>query len=181
MTGSGALTGLRQIDQTGVAGLHSLNEEKMPNWCANRLVISGDSSELDKFEQMASSPRATYAGENPQTAVLPLSLHGLFPVPPDILALGVQAAQDWQSDNWGTKWELDRMTRVIRRGTAITYRFESAWGPPLEWLIEVAARFRQLRFDLSCSGYGFSGRITFVDGVETEWVSSDDEGEFCSD
>ena len=100
----------------------------MPNWCQNILTVSGPVEDVDRFMEAVKSPV-----DNTD-----LSLGRLMPIPDD--------QQDnwykWCIHNWGTKWDVDAVVvsetitanDKIPYGTrkSVTYRFSSAWSPPVE-------------------------------------------------
>lgn len=100
----------------------------MPNWCQNILTISGPVEDVDRFMETAKSPV-----DNTD-----LSFGMLMPIPDE--------QQDnwynWCITNWGTKWDVDAVitdetitaSDNIPYGTrkSVTYRFSSAWSPPIE-------------------------------------------------
>ena len=49
----------------------------MPNWCTNRLTVSGDDADLERFERAA-------AGVDGEGKTVPLDFNRILPVPPDV-------------------------------------------------------------------------------------------------
>lgn len=100
----------------------------MPNWCQNILTISGPTEDVNRFIEAAKSPV-----DNTD-----LSLGRLMPIPED----QENNWYDWCISNWGTKWDVDAVIthdhiyadKHIPYGTrkSVTYRFSSAWSPPVE-------------------------------------------------
>ncbi len=129
----------------------------MPTWCDNKLEIySNNKKQLKEFIKKGIDP------ENESD----LSLKELYPCPGELLQIsttcegidpkkevklkkkyGVSNAYYWRVCCWGTKWDIEaHMTDVT--GNSICYVFESAWGPPIKWLIYVAKLFPDLEFKL---------------------------------
>lgn len=59
---------------------------------------------------------------------------------------------DWCTKNWGTKWNAygidkgGRYQSIERADDSLTLRFQTAWGPPMGWLVALFNHFR-LSFD----------------------------------
>lgn len=74
----------------------------------------------------------------------------------------------WNLKNWGTKWDIyrDNITPETidwEEGmAAIDIHFESAWSPPIPWLITVAKMFPSLTLKLHYEEPGcfFAGEVT---------------------
>lgn len=49
---------------------------------------------------------------------------------------------DWARENWGTKWNAYSHQPTEATDDSITFRFETAWGPPYPWLAAVFNRFK---------------------------------------
>lgn len=80
----------------------------MPNWCNNRLEVSGDKEYLDTLEAAANS------GELFDT---------IKPIGDWVYETAIQA--------WGTKWDVADVG-VDRVGdNDIVFHFDSAWSPPI--------------------------------------------------
>lgn len=152
----------------------------MPNWCHNTMTISGDEAEVLRLTQILRQP-----GEGENTDGTPLFFSSLVPEPKDI----GDGWYGWRVENWGTKWEphfdIPPQTigeeaecfdppGLIRREGLAEYDFDTAWGPPLEWMERVAKMFPQLRFAITYGepGMDFGGKVVFVGGE----VVSDEEG-----
>lgn len=100
----------------------------------NSLTISGPAKDLDAFVK-----RNSY--KDPETgADIPLRFENA--VPPRSRTV------DGQTAAWGTKWDLDDETSVERSKGQIVYGFNTAWGPPLEWLNAVRAMYPRLSFNI---------------------------------
>lgn len=114
----------------------------MPNWCTNELTITGDPKQIAKFKKRAKAK---------DTA---LSLNKFLPLPKD------QADNwyDWHINNWGTKWDIDA-TLEDEWEEGLSYSFDSAWSPPVQWLEKVSKDYPELEFRLKYEegGVGFMG------------------------
>ena len=82
----------------------------------------------------------------------------------------------WQSDHWGTKWDVD--AGLENHGTFVLIEFDTAWGPPISFFEKVCGDFPELTFELTFheAGMGFAGKCTFDQGefVEEEELPIED-------
>jgi hypothetical protein len=124
----------------------------MPNWSYNSLTVAGTPEDLRSFKHAvcAAEPNA----KTEKRAVLDFGR--LVPMPPELLedkgepANGrLPAWYEWAVDNWGTKWNAwwPRLSGTLKSGV-LSYRFDTAWSPPHEWLDQVAPMFPSLTFHL---------------------------------
>lgn len=137
----------------------------MPNWCHSTLIVTGSAVEVCSWVEKGSALDKS----NPDVSPQPLHMEAFFPPPPDILA-DYGKVIDWQVDNWGTKWDVSFLDGLdgafsLSEGEA-TYRFDTAWGPPLEWLDYVAKKYPQLSFRLIYGepGMDFGGEVVYQRG-----------------
>ena len=50
-------------------------------------------------------------------------------------------------EHWGTKWDT-RSAQLDEREDALTYTFDTAWSPPLEWAVAASAAHPDLQLTL---------------------------------
>ena len=90
----------------------------MPNWCENRIKISGSTEKINKLWEKVESDGL---------------LNALRPQPKN---LEEYENIDWRLQSWGTKWEVNTQDLCVEDngdGTSDIYGdFDSAWSPPLE-------------------------------------------------
>lgn len=153
----------------------------IPNWCNNDLTVRGGTVDIKKFKEQAK-------GKDEESAKTDLSLNMLHPMPEElentispsqaetdeekkrskelIKKYGASNWYDWKLNNWGTKWDVEA-TLVGDKKNSLIYTFDSAWGPPLEWLKEVSKKFPTLTFKLHYSegGMCFRGDARAKNGV----------------
>jgi hypothetical protein len=90
----------------------------MPNWCENRIKISGSTEKINKLWEEVESDGL---------------LNTLRPQPNN---LEEYENIDWRLQKWGTKWEVNTQDLCVEEngdGTSDIYGdFDSAWSPPLE-------------------------------------------------
>jgi len=124
----------------------------MPNWCQNILTVSGPVEAVDKFIEVV------------KTDDSPLSLSTLYPLPDDVKrgevlthnGVSIPTMSDeeyrWHVKHWGTKWDVCDVIshESVSDGTkTVTYRFDSAWSPPVEWMEHVVMNNNDLMDGLS--------------------------------
>ena len=89
----------------------------MPNWCYNKIEISGETETIKSLWEKAKEGGL---------------LSAMIPQPEDIIAEDII---EWRIDNWGTKWDVDRHgLEFIDHGddtASISGWFDSAWSPPI--------------------------------------------------
>ena len=82
----------------------------MPNWCSNKLTITGPKADVQAFKTKAvgHSP-----WEQPEKEPAVLNFHSLVPVPEEVLKAGYESAgYHWEVENWGCKWGAGNATIV---------------------------------------------------------------------
>ena len=136
----------------------------MPNWCLNKLNVSGPKDKVTQFFDDARSP-----DNDGEESVL--SFAKIVPVPE------WAEEQDWYTAHcflWGTKWdasepiiENDDEWDVERE---LTYEFMTAWSPPCEFVMRAARKYPDLEFCLKWDEpeMDFAGRMRAADGEVTE-------------
>lgn len=152
----------------------------MPNWCENKLTITGTASELANFYSKIDN------GEEFQF------LEVFVPTPNDLLAhsspefdeerkkenldkYGARDWYDWRVQNWGTKWDLSSFELITKiqhdeKMQTWVFHFETAWAPPEEAFEKIAAQWPNLIFYISYSepGMAFCGYAKYQGGEKTE-------------
>ena len=145
----------------------------MPNWVDNTLTIRGNNEHLKKFKEQAKGISEGEAGKTD------LCLNNFLPLPKElenttspsnpqtkeekkksnelIDKYGVDNWYDWKLRKWGTKWDVEAELWKDSRNV-ISYRFSSAWSPPIDWLKKVSSQFPELKFKLHYSEGGMCFR-----------------------
>jgi hypothetical protein len=144
----------------------------MPNWCHNKLTITGPEKEVAAFKQQAGghSPWLT-PEELKNDPLVVLNFHSLVPVPEEVLKSDDNdAGYSWVKENWGCKWGAANSTIVDEWAGYIQYEFDTAWSPPMEFVESVAKSRSNLVFILEYEepGMRFKGLAKF-------------QGEVCED
>jgi len=160
----------------------------MPNWCENKLILTGSNEERERFKEAVKGFPAVYPeeqGDNPQEEVEQFfTFNSMVPVPDYVLQAGYsEAGYEWQSSHWGTKWDVgkDEVVIVEEDDTHITYHFSTAWSPPLPWVEKVSLFFPSLTFELQYleEGMFFAGYHIFEQGsLREEEVIQEDHARF---
>lgn len=126
----------------------------MPNYCSNKLIITSQNPQiLLKFKKEA-------VPENSRLQEV-VSLQKLYPQ---------DKTQDnrieWQTNNWGTKWDLINTEILEETAQEICYCFETAWSPPVEAFIEISKNYPEITFKLYYeeSGNDFIGYTEIENG-----------------
>lgn len=108
----------------------------MPNWCSNKLTVTGPTAALTEFI-------AATTDTDGQT----LRFGKLVPVPEPETFDAV--------DKWGTKWEaaypdMNPVEKAQGRPghSTVTWWFDTAWAPPLNWAYAASALYPTLDFQL---------------------------------
>lgn len=120
----------------------------MPNWCSNRLVITGLTESQSK--QLVD---AIVAEELLETFV---------PTPDE------DDAYDYHVNEWGTKWDVGGEVEVF--GDSLLSYFESAWSPPIEGLTKISSLFPDAEFRLEYNepGMCYCGVTYFHNGQSND-------------
>ena len=148
----------------------------MPNWCENRLYITGPATELVKFFNDNKSKRddEILHLDFGKSVPPPVPQEKWKDLPHDEAKIKEENLFDWYSwsvENWGTKWNIDPSDISVERNTDLKrpyllYRFLTAWSPPEQWMIAVIKKYPKLFFSLEFNEYGmcFTGGITGENG-----------------
>lgn len=115
----------------------------MPNWCDNKLTLTGDKGSIQKIVDAK------------------LSFMALVPPPEGEWDYG------WCCQNWGTKWEPEfNGLELIDSGDGdglLKVTFSSAWSPPVEAIATICAEHNlQGRLEYFEGGVGFLGVAEFI-------------------
>lgn len=125
----------------------------MPNWCTNKLTVTGPQAALDAFTKAAE-------GVDDDGDPLALSLAALAGREPDDADW-----LSWRRQQWGTKWDVEA-ERSLTLGEAC-YEFLSAWTPPSAAIATASKEHPELTFQLDyCEGGNcFHGTLTASAGL----------------
>jgi hypothetical protein len=156
----------------------------MPNFCQNRLEVSGDVAVIEQFANRVRKGNSI------------LSFDSLIPTPPEMLVgdalLGASPAwYTWRCENWGTKWDaqdsldVEGVQQYNKHFCLVTQwmdgvDFLTAWSPPSAFVEKASALYPELTFMLRFyeGGVGFAGEQCFEDGeLISELILEDETSE----
>lgn len=143
----------------------------MPNWCSNRLTVTGDKESLQKFKELS-------LVKAEQGSDLNFTMEGLYPTPKALLNMtspvmwrgelhdteGQEAFEKyneelisqygyndwygWRVNNWGTKWDAAETYIADNEDELLSIDYDTAWAPNTAWTQYVAKLFPTLTFSL---------------------------------
>ena len=154
----------------------------MPNWCLNRLTVSGDKHEINKFKELT-------LVKPEKSSALYFTMEVLYPTPPELLEqtspamwrgdeldvegklefekkieeikqkYGYTDWYNWRVDKWGTKWDAAESCICDDEDELFSVEYDTAWGPNINWVQYVAKAFPALQFTLTFEepGMNFCG------------------------
>lgn len=120
----------------------------MPNWCLNNISITGTTEAMDMFRNSLES----YLGGKI------FQFNQIVPHPkvcPDN-----DDWYNWNSKNWGTKWDVQEF--ITDNGDSISIIVHTAWHPPLEWAQNVTRKIPGLKITIKYDVEDFKHK-----GIET--------------
>jgi hypothetical protein len=172
----------------------------MPNYCSNKLVIKGSKAALAKFAATLGEGGEFLLA---QTHPVPEEITGIscggchingkmvanWRVTADGKSVEISAKElsalkrkygatnwyDWCIGHWGTKWDVTSDTVLTVGEKEIYGWFDTAWAPPVKWLVYVSKEFPTLTFTLYFSegGVGFYGSFSAKNGSTKDSTKED--------
>lgn len=160
----------------------------MPNYCYNKLIVTGNKKTIDKFITYAAGKEdildeeafipypkrfkaldknANVWQKNADSIKDPVKKSewmGKHPQPRDGFN---QGGYEWCCKHWGTKWGFGSNKKRHRLSpNCVRYCFESAWAPPLPLLLKASKTFPVLTFAMRATDEGnmFDNLFTFRRG-----------------
>lgn len=184
----------------------------MPNWVFNTLAIEGSEEQIQKVKAQLNAPyeRRFHNGREDKTDVETYSnpviaFWNICRPPEDKLEEyeGVSGYVDgekkgdtpfnWYNFNnreWGTKWDIGvsdsnkfpETELYEESATHLSYRFNTAWSPPLEVIEKLSLQYPELEITLEYEEEGgWGGEIFWNSGGSTivrEWDSPDSHADY---
>jgi hypothetical protein len=124
----------------------------MPNWCHNRLYVSGSSTSLRAFQQQYEITNSLVESfvPLPPGSVAPIVVGDNHLTATTFTAEGHKAAIHL----WGTKWGdcdtcCEYLDEVPFLGEALYFTFDTAWSPMLSGIKNISLLFSDLLFTCS--------------------------------
>jgi hypothetical protein len=169
----------------------------MPNWCSNKLNISGNKSDISKLREMTLVK--SEVGDN-----INFTMELLLPTPKELLEqtspvmwrgdetdtegkekfekhieslkekYGHTDWYNWRSENWGCKWDTAESYVLDDEDEFISVEYQTPWGPNTQFIKNIALMFPEVTFTLSFEepGMGFCG-VYEVTGEDEDYVDGD--------
>jgi hypothetical protein len=163
----------------------------MPNWCENKLDVSGNEIDVQKFKELtlvkddvgnglhftmeilSTTPSELLEQTSPNTwRGEETDIAGKLEFEKKIEELkqkyGHTDWYDWRVKNWGTKWDAAESYILDDEDEFFSIEYNTAWGPNIEWVRYVAKQFTELTFTLWFQepGMGFCGVYEVTDEDE---------------
>jgi hypothetical protein len=113
----------------------------MPNWCENRVAISGEPNEIKAFREAAfKDGKFQFKNLIPMPGELDITSGSLgkgtvaqaeleIKQEQNIQKHGYKNWYDWSNSIWGTKWDIEAED-MSDDNEFITLQFDTAWSPP---------------------------------------------------
>ena len=156
----------------------------MPNWCYNTLTLSGDADVISRIKDWYK--QSDKKEESDETGV---GLFGLFyPLPSElkdttspsrepnkalIEKYGADNWYDYQTQTWGTKWDVREFYTEAETENEIRLSFDTAWAPPIAFYEKLSRDYPELIISASYfeGGCDFCGTWESDFGEETLSIS----------
>ena len=161
----------------------------MPNWCVNNLTVIVDQDEhAELYESLTTGPEfglpekpiLTFSKIVPEPNYKAIEHEHELREDPNVIELsGMPYWYDWRVNNWGTKWDahdapvyIAPSAGPLEDGThppvVMTCNFQTAWGPPVEFVTRASEKFPNAVWVLSYDepGMDFGGYVMLKAGEE---------------
>ena len=140
----------------------------MPNYCNCSLTLS-----IEDDDPLNNNILLNFYNRNKKEDLL-LSFSKEAPMPES----ESENWHQWCVENWGTKWEplsvdVEENYEDIS-APSLSYSFDTAWSPPLNWLSTVSTKYPQIKFFIEYSepGMDMYGESRYTNGELTYELSS---------
>ena len=137
----------------------------MPNWCRNRVTVSGTEKDISKLSEIFSDTKSIFNHiiQSPDWKRLP-NEKGEFPKleqmknPKGEIMWETYNFPDgknddrwyhWNIQNWGTKWDASNVDIAYSDESQIEITFDTAWSPPEP----ICNRLREMFDDIHVSWF----------------------------
>lgn len=140
----------------------------MPNWCYQKLEISGEPKQLNKLLKKIEVTKNEATDVDDET---PFSFDNVIPMPKHLH--NNQGWYDWRVTNWGTKWQprINNDSVSEWESGSIHFDFDTAWSPPYPIIEALVKEFKKLEFHWEYyeESYEFWGIHNFKGGKEVSY------------
>jgi hypothetical protein len=160
----------------------------MPNWCSNRIVITGPEEEVERLIEVVKGEESSFDFHRilPRPEILELDRPSEKEKEAAIEQTGFSGWYHWSVHNWGTKWnacdpkfEVEVESAVQKLARAVTkegpqaivrYDFDTAWSPSSPVIAKLSEMFPAVKIQHSYieEGCFFSGLNHYERGMCTE-------------
>ena len=134
----------------------------MPNWCRNRVTVSGTEEDISKLSEIFSDTKSIFNHiiQSPDWKRLP-NEKGQFPQlermknPKGEVMWETYNFPDgknddrwyyWCIDNWGTKWDVSELSIDYDDDEVLELEFSTAWSPPEGIVEKLKEKYPDLSF-----------------------------------
>ena len=122
----------------------------MPNWCYNYLSVDAPNvAAITKFYEENGKEEFSLQHSVPTT--------------------------NSRESCWGTKWDVDMLDQVdfAPEHKSCSYSFNTAWSPPMAWMMTASKRYPELQFSMNYEegGCDFKGETIVKNGIVTYELS----------
>lgn len=124
----------------------------MPNWCFNKVTVSGDKDEVEKVVSFVKSEESDfdfnkvlpYMGDGRECTDGRQGEDNNFNDKDPVLGVN---GYEWCWRNWGTKWTANEVETSFS-GLDAEFSFLTAWSPPSPVILKLSSLFPSLTFYL---------------------------------
>ena len=134
----------------------------MPNWCRNRVTVSGTEEDISKLSEIFSDTKSIFNRiiQSPDWKRLP-NEKGEFPKLEQHKGKDGEVMWEtynfpdgknddrwyyWCIDNWGTKWECSELDIEYSDDEILELTFSTAWSPPEGVMNKLKEKYPDLSF-----------------------------------
>ena len=115
----------------------------MPNWCKNRVTVSGPPEAIHEFKDAVRGRELNTPATEQQ-----FCLQAIIPMPVGLVGTRSPGDSpnwfDWQIENWGCKWGASDPKLLEDSDTLLLYTFDIPGGPPYQLYRQLWLRFLNL-------------------------------------
>lgn len=133
----------------------------LPNWIKFAGIEEGlGASDSEKRHQMLNYIKTQTTEE---------LLEQARKIPEYLRIFGAENWYDWSCINWGTKWDACEPTVLNNDYLGFQVNFDTAWSPPIPWVMKCEELYPKLSFTLEYEEGGMCFKGVYQNGVDTEF------------
>ena len=103
---------------------------------------------IDTVEKLVEHLKSSLSNEELQEGRMAIS---------NLEKYGYKDWYNWNCDNWGTKWDACEVYASSKDDNYINYHFDTAWAPPVQFLINASKLYPELEFQCEWGGPEMDG------------------------